>query len=227
MAWCVTHLNADYQDLYIERFKDDDPKYYLYQGEWRRADLHHQRIMVKDSADVDMDVWVTHHGPLISGSPQQGSGLAFKYTATEGPSAWPDILWQMLRAKNANELVESMREWVDPGNSFLFADVHGNTGNLCRGRIPIRSKANAWLPVPGWTGDHEWKGNIPFDELPRSLNPKVGYIATANNRPVDDDYPFHIAVDYVPEFRVRRVTEGLLSLDRHAIHDMPNIHSQR
>lgn len=174
-----------------------------------------------------MDVWVTHHGPLISGSPQQGSGLAFKYTATEGPSAWPDILWQMLRAKDANEVVESMREWVDPGNNFLFADVHGNTGIHCRGRIPLRSKANAWLPVPGWTGEHEWQGDIPFDELPRSLNPKEGYIATANNRPVDDDYPYHIAVDFVPEFRVRRVTEGLLSLDRHAVHDMPKIHSQR
>ena len=227
VAWCVTHTGADYQDLYIERFKPDDPQYYLYQGQWRRAEVHHQTIKVKDSDDVDLDVCVTHHGPLISGSPQQGTGLAFKYTATEAPSTWPDILWQMLRAQDADQMVEAMRNWVDPCNNFLLADTHGNSGYLCRGRIPIRSMANAWLPVPGWTGDHEWQGQIPFEEMPRSLNPDAGYVATANNRPVGDDYPYHIAIDFASEFRAKRVTEGLLSLERPKASDMSKIHSQR
>ena len=227
VAWCVTHTAADYQDLYIERFKADDPEYYLYQDQWRRAEVHHQKIKVKDSDDVDMDVWVTHHGPLISGSPQQGTGLAFKYTATQGPSAWADILWQMLRTKDADELVESMRHWVDPCNNFLLADIHGNSGYLCRGQIPIRSMANARLPVPGWTGEHEWEGQIPFEEMPRSLNPDVGYVATANNRPVGDDYPYYIAIDFTLEFRAKGVTKGLLSLERPRVSDMPKVHSQR
>ena len=227
VAWCVTHTAADYQDLYIERFKDDDPKYYLFQEQWRRAEVHHETIKVKGSEDVHLDVWVTHHGPLISGDPQQGTGLAFKYTGTEGPSAWSDILWQMLRAKDADQLVESMRNWVDPCNNYLLADVHGNSGYICRGRIPIRSMANAWLPVPGWTGEHEWRGQIPFDELPRSLNPEVGYVATANNKPVGDDYPYYIAIDFTPEFRAKSVTKGLLSLNRPNASDMAVVHSQR
>ena len=227
VAWSVTHTAADSQDLYIERFKAGDPNYYLYQGQWRRAGVQRQRIVVKDREDVDIEVCSTHHGPLISGSPQQGTGLAFKYTATEGASPWPDILWMMLRAKDAGELIESMREWVDPCNNFLFADVHGNGGYQCRGRIPIRAASNAWLPVPGWTGDHEWQGQIPFEELPRSVNPEEGYIATANNRPVGDDYPYYIAVDFTPEFRCKRVTEGLLSLDRPVAADMAVVHGQR
>ena len=227
VAWCVTHTAADYQDLYIERFKEDDPQYYLYKGSWRRAGVHHEKIKVKNSATVDLDVWVTYHGPVISGSPQQGTGLAFKYTATEGASGWADILRGMLRAKNAEELIETHREWVEPCNNFVLADVHGNIGYQCRGRIPIRSMANAWLPVPGWTGEHEWQGQIPFDELPHSLNPDEGYIATANNRPVADDYPYHIAIDFTPEFRVKRVTEGVLSLEHHGVEDMPRVHSQR
>lgn len=227
VAWCVTHTAADYQDLYIERFNEDDPQYYLHKGDWRRAERHHQKIKVKDSAEVEMDVWVTHHGPVISGGPQQGTGLAFKYTATDGPSAWSDILWQMLRAKNADELIESQRDWVDPCNNFLLADVHGNAGYQCRGQIPIRSMANAWLPVPGWTGEHEWQRHIPFDELPRSLNPDAGYIATANNRPVAEDYPYYIAIDFTPEFRVKRVTEGVLSLEKPSASDMPQVHAQR
>ena len=91
--------------------------------------------------------------------------------------------------ESADDLVESQRRWVDPCNNFLFADVDGNYGYLCRGRIPVRSRVNGWLPVPGWTGEHEWQGDIPFEELPVSINPQEGYIATANNRPVGEDYP--------------------------------------
>jgi penicillin G amidase len=105
---------------------------------------------------VSLEVWVTNHGPVICGSPESGAALAFQYTATDGPSAWPDSLGPMLRAKDCHELIESMREWVDPVNNFLLADVHGNIGYLCRGEVPIRSRQNAHLPVPGWTGEHEW-----------------------------------------------------------------------
>ena len=227
VAWCVTHTSADYQDLYIEKFKEDDPGLYLYQDSWQRAEVYRETIKVKGDADVNLEVYVTRHGPIISGNPERGAGLAFKYSATEGPSAWPDILWQMLGAKDAEQLIESQREWVDPCNNFLFADVHGTAGYQCRGRIPIRSAANGYLPVPGWTGEHEWQGCIPFDELPRSINPEEGYIATANNRPVGDDYPHYISVDYTPEFRVKSVTKGLESLQRPTVSDMPKVHGQR
>lgn len=227
VAWSVTHTSADYQDLYIERFNTDKPGCYLYQDQWLQAEVFHENIAVKGGQDVDMDVWVTRHGPVISGGPEQGAGLAFKYTATDQPSAWPDILWQMLRAKDADQLVESQREWVDPCNNLLLADVHGTAGYLCRGRIPVRSRLNGWLPVPGWTGEHEWQGQIPFEELPRSINPAEGYVATANNRPVGDDYPHYIGVDFVPEFRVKRVTEGLLSMVKPNVSDMAKVHGQR
>ena len=119
-----------------------------------------------------------------------------------------------------------MRDWVDPVNNFLLADVKGNFGYLCRGRIPIRSMANAWLPAPGWTGEHEWSGYIPFEEMPRSLNPESGYVATANNRPVGEDYPHYIALDFTPGFRAERVTRRLLSLDRPSAADMAEVHRE-
>ena len=227
VSWSVTHTAADYQDLYVERFKEGEPGKYLYQDQWLDAERHQETIKVRDGSDVHTTVTVTQHGPVIAGDPAKGSGLAFKYTATEKPSTWPEILWKMLRSKNNQELVESMRGWVDPCNNLLFADIHGDMGYLCRGRIPIRSRVNGWLPVPGWTGEHEWEGDIPFDELPVSINPPEGYIATANNRPVGDDYPHYIAIDFTPEFRVKRVTEGLKSLHRPTAEDMAQVHAQR
>jgi len=224
VSWSVTHTAADYQDLYIERFENGK---YLFKDQWLDVETHEETITVRGGKDVHTTVTVTQHGPVISGDPAQGTGLAFKYTATEQPSTWPKILWQMLRADSSKELVDGMEGWVDPCNNLLFADVHGDMGYFCRGRIPIRSRVNGWLPVPGWTGEHEWEGDIPFKELPVSINPIEGYIATANNRPVGDDYPYYIAIDYTPEFRVKRVTHGLKSLVRPTAEDMAQVHAQR
>ena len=238
VAWCVTHTAADYQDLYIERFKEDEPNKYLYKDQWLEARTFDETVKSSSGREETFTVTVTRHGPVISGLLPQPStsgsgqgeeltGLAFKYTATERPSAWPGILWRMLRARDAQELAESQKDWVDPCNNFVYADVNGNIGYLCRGRIPQRSRVNGWLPVPGWTGEHEWGADIPFDYTPRSVNPTEGYIATANNRPVGDDYPYYIAVDFTPEFRARSVTQGLKSLEKPGAKDMAKVHSQR
>ena len=227
VCWCVTHTAADYQDLYIEQLRDNGTPQYLHQGEWRNAEVHEEFIRSKSGREEAIRVVVTNHGPVISGGPEEGSGMALKYTATESATEWPAILWKMLRARNADELVESQRGWVDPCNNFVFADVDGNYGYFCRGRIPIRSRVNGWLPVPGWTGEHEWQGDIPFEELPRSVNPPEGYIATANNKPMGDDYPHYIAVDFTPEYRVKGVTKGLQALTQPTAADMAKVHAYR
>ena len=238
VCWSVTHTAADYQDLYIEQLRNADTPQYLYKGEWLDAEVHDETVRSSSGREESVRVVVTGHGPVISGGPpfdsppgvgerQEGTGMALKYTATESASQWPAILWQMLSARSSKELADSQKGWVDPCNNFVFADVDGNFGYLCRGRIPIRSRVNGWLPVPGWTGDHEWQGDIPFEELPRSINPEEGYIATANNRPVGEDYPHYIAIDFTPEFRVKGVTQGLKSLTRPAAPDMAKVHAYR
>ena len=107
---------------------------------------------------------------------------------------------------------EAMRDWVDPCNNYVFVDVYGDIRYLNRGKVPIRSMDNAWLPVPGWDGDHEWSGYIPFDQLARSTNPENGFIVTANNRIVNEDYPHYIALEYAPEYRARRIIERVLDI---------------
>ncbi len=227
VCWCVTHTAADYQDLYIEQLRGGDMPQYLHQGEWLNAEVHNETVRSNSGREESIQVIVTNHGPIISGGLEEGSGMALKYTATESASDWTAILWKMLLARNADELVESQRGWVDPCNNFVFADVDGNYGYFCRGRIPLRSRVNGWLPVPGWTGEHEWQGDIPFEDLPKSINPPEGYIATANNRPMGDDYPHYIAVDFTPEFRVKGVTRGLMALVKPSAADMAQVHSQR
>lgn len=227
VAWCVTHACADYQDLYVERFKDGDPSLYLFKDEWRKAEVYHETIQVRGSQPVEIDVTVTQHGPVIAGDPARGHAIAFRYTATAMANNWADALLKQLHVRSVDDLDEAMRIWVDPCNNYIFGDVQGNVCYLTRGKVPIRSKANQWLPVPGWTGEHEWEGFVPFEAMPRARNPEAGYIVTANNRIVEKDEPYYIGMDYVSDFRARRIYERLRSMTGATADDMPAVHAER
>jgi len=227
VAWSVTHANGDYQDLYVERFRYESGLQYEYKGNWEPAAVRKETIAVRGGPTVKIDVVATRHGPVFSGDPKKGFGLAFKYTATAAPNSGFECFLPMLRASSADELDASMEKWVDPCNNFVFADVYGDIGYLNRGVVPIRSMANAWLPVPGWTGEHEWQGNIPFDHLARMRNPDAGFIVTANNRIIGDDYPYYIGLNYVPEYRARRIYERLKDMTAATVKDMGSVHMER
>ena len=227
VAWCVTHTGADYQDLFVERFKEGNPTKYEFKGRWLDAEVHKETIRIRGADPVEINVTVTHHGPVIAGDPSQGNAISFCYSATAGPNNAADVLLGMLTSRSTDELQEAVRAWVDPCNNFLFADVHGNIGYRTRGRLPVRSPANAWLPVPGWTGEHEWTGTVPFEEMPHLTNPEQGYIVTANNRVIDNSYPHYIALDFAPGFRASRLQDRLLLIDKATVDDMASVHSEK
>ena len=120
-----------------------------------------------------------------------------------------------------------MRDWTDPCNSFVFIDIHGGVKYLNRGKLPIRPIANAWLPVPGWIKDYEWSGFVPFEELPRIENPEEGFIVTANNKIVGDDYPYYIALNFGTEYRAWRIYERLKTLNKATALDMAEVHAEK
>ena len=170
---------------------------------------------------------MTHHGPVVLGDPASGHAVALRYTATAEVNRTFDAFVPMLRAASADELEAAMRPWVDPGNNLVFADVHGTIGYRTRGVVPVRAAANAWLPVPGWDGAHEWRGAIPFDGMPAMRNPATGWIATANSRIADADYPHYLGLDYAPDFRTRRIVARLQDLRGATVADMAAIHADR
>jgi penicillin amidase len=227
VAWCVTHTAADYQDLYVERFDPADPRRYEAAGGWRTAEVVRETIRVRGGADVPIEVTVTDHGPVVLGDPRSGMALAWKYTATAGPNPTLESILPMVRARSAAELEAANRPWVDPVNNLVFADVHGAIGYRTRGRVPVRPMVNAWLPVPGWDGAHEWQGMVPFDEMPAVRDPQTGWVATANSRVTGADYPHYIGLDYAPDFRTRRIGERLAGLRSATVADMAAIHADR
>ena len=230
VAWGMTHGMADYQDLFIERFRGtDDALEYAYGDEWLPAEVATTTIAVRGGEAETLTVVRTRHGPIIAGDPNAGHGIAFQHTGTHSGTAWPNTLHDLLMARSADAAEEALREWTEPVNNFVYADVHGEFGYRYRGRIPKRHAANAWAPVPGWSGEHEWQGQIPFEEMPHARNPDAGFVVTCNNAPTTANYPHYINTFFAPDWRARRITARLGEIHpaTATTADMASIHAER
>jgi penicillin amidase len=228
IAWGVTNAFPDVQDLYIEQFHPTDPARYLYRGRWEPARVIRETIGVKGRRDPVVEtVRITRHGPIINDVVGGlGTFLALRWTALE-PGTTSASLLGLDRARTWDEFRAALRLWTVPAQNFVYADRKGNIGYQLPGRIPIRAKGDALVPVPGWTGEYEWVGEIPFDRLPSVLRPPRGYIVTANNRIVSDSYPFFLTQEWGPGFRAARIESLLAPLRRATIADMQAIQSDQ
>lgn len=227
VAWGFTNGFSDVQDLYIEHLrKGDDGKYqYEYQGQWLEADVLDEIIRVKDSEPVTETVIVTRHGPIINLLAPDFNNeepLALCWTALR-ENAPISTLFKMNSARSCDEFREALRDWTAPTQNAVYADIQGNVGYTLAGTVPIRTKGDGRLPVPGWEGEYEWSGYIPFEELPHMFNPQKGYIATANNKVVSDDYPYYLGLDVGMGNRCQRIEEMIEQKDKHSIEDIGRI----
>jgi len=228
IAWGVTNLGPDVQDLFIERVNPDNPDQYEFAGEWRDMELIREEIRVSGQEQpVILTVRKTNHGPIINdvaGGVEAEwefgwQPLAFSWTALQ-PGRLIESLHLLNHASNWDEFRQALSLWDVPSQNFVYADVEGNIGYQAPGRIPIRAAGDGSMPVPGWTGQYEWIGVIPFDDLPRAFNPAEGFIATANNAVVGPDYPYFLSRDWDPGYRARRLVELLQADDSVSVLDM-------
>ena len=232
IGWGVTNLGPDVQDLFIEHLNPENPDQYEYQSRWEDMEIIREEIQVagQDEPEV-IFVRITRHGPIINdilgGIEEEWSygwqPLSFSWTALE-PGTLVKSLLKLNQAQDWDQFRNALSFWDVPSQNFVYADVDGNIGYQTPGRIPIRASGNGSMPSPGWTGTHEWLRYIPFEELPSAYNPPAGYIVTANNAVVDEDYAYFLSADWAPGFRARRIAEMIESIESITIEDIPQMH---
>jgi penicillin amidase len=166
-----------------------------------------ERIAIKGKPDHVERVVVTRHGPVISGYFPAGEHVLALSSMALRPSDAFDGFAAINEASNWDEFVAGVERIEAPALNIVYADDSGNIGYYVSGRVPIRTQGHGAVPAPGWSGDHEWLGEIPFTEMPHSLNPEAGDILTCNNRIVADDYPYFLSQSWMNGYRARRLEE--------------------
>ncbi|MGH3156148.1 MAG: penicillin acylase family protein [Streptosporangiaceae bacterium] len=215
VAWAITHASADTQDLYLEWFDENRPGWYRTEDGWEQATRVSGTIGVRGADPVTVTLWTTRHGPVVHGDPRNGMAIALKYTATSRPGRGFEPLLPMLTARDVRALADSQRDWVDPVNNLVAADTGGHVAYQTRGELPVRSSlGHRRLPVPGWDGGCEWTGIVPFEQMPRSVDPGTGFVLTANNAIVDGDEPY-VTHTFSHPFRAERIRQHLTGTQRH------------
>jgi penicillin amidase len=212
VCWTFTNVMADVQDLFVERIQGDE---YLFEDEWRPLEILEEPIAVKGRSEpVDHTVRLTHHGPIVNGAlkADDSEPLALSWTALEHAGI-ADANVEVLAPRGGPELVELLAGVTMPVSNMIWADRHGSIGYKTVGRLPVREGDCPDLPKPGWSGEFEWRGTVPYEELPERIDPEVGYLITANNRIEADGFPHHITSEYMEGYRAKRIEQMIEAAD--------------
>ncbi|MGA8045887.1 MAG: penicillin acylase family protein, partial [Dermatophilaceae bacterium] len=226
IAWGLTNLNADVTDFYLHRLREDT---YLRDGAYEPLETRTETIRVADGEDVTITVRSTPQGPLLSdASPAVGEaganapvegreireryGVALSWTGLIPGNAM-DALIGFNTATSFAEFRDAAELFTVPAQNLIFADVEGNIGYQTPGSIPIRTSAiqgapPGFWPAPGWDPGFDWRGFVPFPQLPWAYNPEDEMIVAANQPVTAGSRPF-LTTEFDPGFRSTRILELL------------------
>ena len=226
ISWVLTNVMADDADFYIEKLDSSKTKYLL-NDEWKDLVLIEDTIKVKDSAEVIFTIKKNHRGPIISdihpfntmypNKNQSNIDITMRWTALESSSEM-SAFSKINSAKNWTEFREGLKDFHTPGQNFVFADNEGNIGYTAGVQLPLRKNNSPTFINDGTTDADDWLGFVPFSENPNLFNPQNGFIASANNKTIED-YPYHISNIWEPNSRINRITSLLESKTKHSVDD--------
>lgn len=225
IAWGMTNVMADDADFYVEKLDTTGTKYFL-NGEWKDLIIEKDSFAVKDSSFHTFEIKKTHRGPIITDIHPYNvmypkskiiPPISMRWTALE----FSDELYASIlinKSKNWNEFTEALRYFTVPGQNFVYADKYGNIGYICAAKLPVRNFPSTTLVYDGTTDKNDWKGFVPYDEMPKLLNPSQNFIASANNKTIHN-FKYHISNIWEPSSRIERITELLSSKQKHTLED--------
>ena len=216
IGWGFTNVGPTVEDDYIEEFNSQGQ--YKTPGGWVNPQHRQEIIHVKGKPDVMLDVVTTRHGPIIADLiPGEARPIALCWTLYDGIGL---AFFDVDSADNWDSFRAAFSKLGAPGQNVVYADVDGNIGYQATGHVPIRASGDGSLPVSGSDDSHEWKGYIPFDDMPHAYDPPTGILATANGRIAPDGYKYSISTEWDAPWRTDRIYRVLESGKKFSAADM-------
>lgn len=209
IAWGITALLFDTQDLYAETMNLQTGRF-LFRGQEMSAVKETDWIAVRGNAPEGVETWRTVHGPIVM--TENNQPLALKWAAAEQGATFPIIAIDT--ARNWDEFRRALSRFTGPGLNYIYADASGNIGHQVAGRLPLRRTFSGDVPVDGASGNNEWDGFIPFEQLPSFYNPPSGILVSANQNPFPLGTPWKVNGRFSPHYRQRRIFEMLSAKEK-------------
>ena len=222
VAWGFTNVGPDVQDLYLEQLKPDAPDLYRVPsptgaGEFQTFATRAETIKVKGDDDYIFTVRSSRHGPVVSDVQPAYDGVLDKtrYAMALRWSALEPNNQTVLAGINANfatdvaSLEKAYADHHSPMQNVVMADTKGRIRYKAIGTTPVRSRANSIrgvAPNPGWDAKYDWTGWLAYADTPED-DGASGWIATANQRIHDANYPHFITSDWATSHRMRRISK--------------------
>ena len=182
VAWSITMNQADDVDFVLER-----------------ADAvivsRDETIAVAGAAPETVAIRESAHGPIVDELP--GGVAVARAWVSKGLRHGIGFHLAAARARDGAELRQAWASYLGPAINLCWADASGSIGVSAYGAIPHRPLGDGRFPVPGWVPGYTWDGLVPLDALPSVVNPREGYVSTANDdwsaAGVKLPYPGHFA----------------------------------
>jgi penicillin G amidase len=211
VAFGITNNICSQRDLYQEKIDADHPSCFLFDGKWEPAQLRAETIQVRGQEAIKKTIRSSRNGPIVDEvlppALRPTGPVSVRWLGFE-PCGWLPATIGMNRARNCTEFRDAARPWLCPTFNLVFADTEGNIGFQSVGRVPLRKVAERGYRL-GWDPQHQWTGVIEYDQMPGLINPKRGYVVTANNRLAPSDFPLPLFGCWASGHRARRIRQQI------------------
>ena len=229
IAWGMTNLRVDAIDLYSETINPENSNQYLLNGQWREFANVTEIVRVKGGKNDTVNIRFTQRGPVISGfidldrislkikwlgfnylrglRDLEEMALSMRWTGFDKGDEIRSV-YLLNRAAGWDDFREGLKTFRSLCQNSAYADTDGNIGMYAGGGIPLREGSGIMIR-DGTTDQYDWKGYVPFEEMPFILNPGNGTVSSANNRTVGDEYPYFVSHSYDLPYRINRIREML------------------
>lgn len=223
IAWGVTNATRDVRDWYSITFRDGSRTEYLYNDQWMPSSVRLETIKVKNASDFVDTVIYTHHGPVVYDKDfranHQKVNFALKWTAHEGSNEQKTFL-QLNKASDYQDYLDALDYFTSPAQNFVFASRTGDIALKVQGKFPIKWEGQGKYLMDGSDPTYEWQGFIPYEQNASTLNPKRGFVSSANQHPTDQSYPYYVFDNSFEHYRNRRINNRLGEMEEITVEDV-------
>ena len=217
VAWGMTNVEVDNLDFYEETLNRDSTQY-LFDNAWKNLLISNETIKIKGGKEVKRVLRFTHRGPIVNEfQASSGRPVSIRWIGNDMSNEIMAV-YLLDRAHNWTEFRNAAKLFTSISQNIVYADMAGNIGLQASAGIPIR-KGDGSQIYPGDTDEYDWKGLVPFSQLPFEYNPDRGYVSSANNKTVPDNYPYFISHWFAMPDRIDRIREMLDEKDKMGVQD--------